>query len=91
MSEIRKVRIQTAEPRGARYPGAVEEGFYIVEDGTVTLVDKRGTAIDKHRLSREVRPGQDPHSIAAILLRQWKRPKNSEFNRVLHYPKIGMA
>jgi hypothetical protein len=91
MSEIRKVRIQTAEPRGARYPGAVEEGFYIVEDDSIVLTDKRGTPIDKHRLSRELNPGQDPHSIAAILLRQWKRPKNSDFNRKIVYPKIGVA
>ena len=88
MPEIRRVRIQVSEPRGARYPGAVEEGHYIVEDGTVTLVDKRGTPIDKHRLSRELNPGQDPHSIAAILLRQWKRPKRSDFNRPLHYQKV---
>jgi hypothetical protein len=86
--EIRTVRIQVAEPRGARHPGAVEEGHYIVEDGTVTLVDKRGTAIDKHRLSRELKPGEDPRSVAAILLRQWKRPKSSDFNRVLRYPKV---
>jgi hypothetical protein len=26
--EIRTVRIQVAEPRGSRYPGAVEEGHY---------------------------------------------------------------
>jgi hypothetical protein len=89
VSEIRTVRIQTAEPRGARYPGAVEEGHYVVEGGdTITLVDKRGTAIDKHQYSRAVKPGEDPHSIAAVLLRQWKKPKSSDFNRVLHYPKV---
>ena len=31
MSEIKRVRIQTAEPRGARYPGAIEEAHYTVE------------------------------------------------------------
>jgi hypothetical protein len=91
MNEIKRVRIQTAQPRGDRFPGAVEEAFYVVEDDSVVLTDKRGTPIDKHRLSRELQPGQDPHSIAAILLRQWKKPKSSDFNRKIVYPKIGVA
>lgn len=91
MVEIKRVRIQTAQPRGAGYPGAVEEGHYAVEDGRVALVDEHGTAIDKHRLSRELKPGEDAHSIAAILLRQWKKPRGSDFNRLLRYPRIGIA
>ena len=52
------------------------------------LTDRRGVPIDKLALSRELRPGQDAHSIAAILLRQWKRPKSTDFNRPLHYAPL---
>jgi hypothetical protein len=65
----------------------VEEGHYLIKDNAVMLVDKTGNPIDRHRFTRELGPGQDPHSIAAIMLRQWKKPKSSDFNRVLHYPK----
>jgi hypothetical protein len=86
--EIKRVRIQTAEPRGARYPGAVEEAHYTVQGNTVVLTNSRGVPIDKLQLSRKLTPGQDPHSIAAILLRQWKRPSRYDFNRVLHYQPL---
>jgi hypothetical protein len=58
-SEIKRVRIQTAEPRGARYPGAVEEAHYTVQGDTVVLTDRKGVPIDKLQLSRELKPGQD--------------------------------
>ena len=51
--------------------------------------DKKGTAIDKFKFKRTLKPGEDPHSIAAILLRQWKRPKGYDFSRPLHYPRVG--
>lgn len=85
--DIRKVRIETARPRGD-YPGAVEEGFYTVEDGKVMLVDSKGTAIDKFKFSRTLRAGQDAQAVAAIMLRQWKRPKGYDFNRPLRYPRM---
>ena len=85
---VKRVRIQTAEPRGSRYPGAVEEAHYTVRGNTVVLTDRKGVPIDKLQLSLELKPGQDAHSIAAVLLRQWKRPKSTDFNRVLHYQPL---
>jgi hypothetical protein len=86
--EIRRVRIQTSEPRGSRYPGSVEEAHYTVQGNTVVLTNSRGVPIDKLQLSRELKPGQDAHSIAAVLLRQWKQPKSTDFNRPLHYQRV---
>jgi hypothetical protein len=88
MSEIKRVRIQTSEPRGSRYPGSVEEAHYTVQGNTVVLCNSRGIPIDRPRLARELRAGEDPHSIAAVLLRQWKRPKSGDFNRPLHYQRV---
>ncbi len=59
-----------------------------MQGDSVVLTDRKGVPIDRHQLSRELKPGQDPHSIAAILLRQWKRPRGYDFNRPLHYQKI---
>jgi hypothetical protein len=87
MPDIRKVVVQTARPRGD-FAGAVEEGFYTVEDGKVLLIDSKGTPIDKFKFSRTLKPGQEAHSIAAMMLRQWKRPKGYDFNRPLRYPRI---
>jgi hypothetical protein len=86
--EVKRVRIQTAEPRGARYPGAIEEAHYTVQGNNVVLTDRKGVPIDRPRLSRELKPGQDAHSIAAVLLRQWKRPKSTDFNRPLFYQPL---
>jgi hypothetical protein len=87
MPDVRKVVIQTAQPQG-NYPGAAEEGYYTVEDGKVLLVDKKGTPIDKFKFARKLKPSEDVHSVAAVLLRQWKRPKGSSFNRPLRYPRM---
>ena len=69
-------------------PDAVAEGFYTVKDGAVLLVDEMGNAIDRFKLYRKLKAGEDAHGVAASLLRQWKRPRGSDFSRPLRYPRI---
>ncbi len=86
--DIHKVTIELARPRG-QFPGRVETGYYIVHDGTVTLVEENGVPVDKYKLSRKLAPGGDARAIACALTRQRYGKSNGDFNRPLRYPKIG--
>jgi hypothetical protein len=65
MSEIRQVTITTSSPRGDD-PGAVELGFYKVENDMVVLCDETGRSAGK-RLA--IGSGESPALVAARLLR----------------------
>ena len=66
-------------------PGAIAEAWFTIEDGAVVLRD----ADDKHITSRALLRGEDPAVLARSLLREAEQPK--EFNRPIHYPKLGLA
>jgi hypothetical protein len=44
---------------------------------------------DKHITSRALLKGDDPAVLARSLLREVEQPK--DFNRPIHYPKLGLA
>jgi len=56
-----------------------------VDDGCVVLTDLEG----RHLTSRALLTGQDPAAVARALLREMEKPK--DFNRPIHYPKMGLA
>ena len=87
--DIRKVGpIQLARPRG-NFGGRVETGWYTLNGGAVTLVEENGAPIDRHRLTRKLRPGEDAHNVACVLLRQrYSKGGSGDFNRKLVYPKL---
>ncbi|HEV7464564.1 MAG TPA: hypothetical protein VGN85_11785 [Methyloceanibacter sp.] len=66
-------------------PGAISEAWYTVEDGLVVLRDSD----DKVITSRAMLKGDDPAVLARSLLREVEQPK--DFNRPIHYPKMGFA
>jgi hypothetical protein len=66
-------------------PGAIAEAWFTIEDDAVVLRD----ADDKHITSRALLRGEDPAVLARSLLREAEQPK--EFNRPIHYPKLGLA
>ena len=66
-------------------PGAIAEAYYTIEDGVVVLRDRD----DKHITSRALLKGEDPAVLARSLLREAEQPK--DFNRPIHYPKLGLA
>jgi hypothetical protein len=65
-------------------PGQIAEACYTIEDGAVVLRD----ADDKHIASRLLKD-EDPAAVARALLREAEEPK--DFNRPIHYPKLGLA
>jgi hypothetical protein len=66
-------------------PGQIAEAYYTIEDGLLVLRDSN----DKHITSRALLNGEDPAVLARILLRESEAPK--DFQRPLHYPKMGLA
>ena len=86
MALIQTVTIQLQRPRGD-FPGKIGDGAYIVEDGTVLLVDKYGSPIDRVRYGRKLKPGEDAKMVACVLTRQRLGGKSTSFNRPIQYPK----
>ena len=67
-------------------PGEVVEGYFSVDGSTVTVTNKSGGYVG----SRAMLEGEDPKALAKQLLRAKSAPEE-EFNRVLHYPSVGLA
>jgi hypothetical protein len=63
------------------------EGWFSVDDGTVTVTDREG----RHITSRAMIEGEDPRAVAKQLLREIKQPESERFNGPLDYPKLGVA
>jgi hypothetical protein len=66
-------------------PGAIAEAWWTIEAGLLELRDSD----DKYITSRMLLKGDDPAVLARSLLREAEAPK--DFNRPIHYPKLGLA
>jgi hypothetical protein len=88
--EIKTVWITTRPPTGGGDFGAVEGGHYRVVDGVVVMCDEAGKPTGQ---KRKLEAGQDPHHIAARLMREaWiKQADRSDFNRPLVYGPSGVV
>jgi hypothetical protein len=80
------VWVQTRPCRDDDDPGEILEGWFSVDEGTVTITDREG----KYITSRAMIAGEDPAALARLLLRE-KGPESESFNRRLDYPKLGIA
>ena len=85
MALVQTVTIQLQRPRGD-FPGKIGTSSYVVEDGTVLLVDKYGSPIDRVRYGRKLKPGEDAKAVACVLTRQRLGGKSTSFNRKINYP-----
>jgi hypothetical protein len=98
--DVKKVTILLVRPHGEDM-GAVEEGFYIVQRGEVTLTDAAGGPLaraspirrKKITWSRKVAKDEDAHRVAKQLL--WalhKMAKSStKFDRPIYYKPMGFV
>jgi hypothetical protein len=98
--DVKRVTIQLVRPQGNDM-GAVEEGFYIVERGEVTLTDaageplERSNAIRRKRItwSRKLAKEEDAHRVVKQLL--WTLHKMTKsatkFSRPIQYKPLGIA
>jgi hypothetical protein len=86
--DIQKVTIQLARPRG-QFEGRVESSHYTVTDDTVVLVEPNGVPVDKYKLTRKLKPGEDARAVACALTRQrFSKGGSGDFNRKLIYPPM---
>ena len=79
------VRVVVSNGNDDGDPGAIAEAYYTIEDGLLVLRDSDNRVIT----SRGMLKGDDPAVLARSLLREAEQPK--DFNRPIHYPKLGLA
>ncbi len=67
-------------------PGQIAEALWSVdEEGCVALTNREGRHIGGRALLKD----EDPAAVARALLREAEEPK--DFQRPIHYPKLGLA
>ena len=68
-------------------PGQIDVGYFIVEDGMVTLTDQNGEPIKD--MKPEKVGNADLKYIAGLLIRKRRSESNEDFNRQLDYRPLG--
>jgi hypothetical protein len=94
MSEVKKITVQVARPRGV-FPGRVVFGYYKVENDTVIMTDKDGNPAGLETgktWSRRLKPGDSAHVIAVNLTKDLRNEFKggqsvSGFSGPIPYPK----
>ena len=95
--KIFNVIVQVRAPKEGD-PGAVVEGRYTLEDGTVTLTSHAGVPVRGpagETYSKKLEDGEAAHVIAGRLTKQFRRARRGDKNHVegfsspIHYPKNG--
>jgi hypothetical protein len=88
--------IQTSPPGPGLPAGAAAEGFYVVENGKVTLTGRDGFPAhdpEGREYTRELGKDDNPRQVAALLLRNFRTKvrgaRVSGFDRPLVYPRLG--
>ena len=96
MSEVRQVIVTIKPPKG-NYPGQVTYGWYTLQDGVVTLTDRKGNPAGEEtgrKFTHKLAPGEDARAIACKLtkeLRQALRDNSASvagFEGKINYPKV---
>jgi hypothetical protein len=79
------VCVQTRRCEDEDDPGEIAEGWFSIEGKVVTVTNKNGKFVG----SRTMLKDEDARVVAKQLLRE-KAPESEGFNRVLHYPNVGL-
>jgi hypothetical protein len=87
------ITLQIAAPSRALPGGAVSQAFYVVENNKVTLTSRDGRVLhdpEGRECSRTSGETDDPHQVAALLLRNLRTKVRGDrvagFDRPLVYP-----
>lgn len=96
---IKSVVVTTAKPSGPGDLGQVEQGFYFVENGVLTMSDRDGVPLRDENNGRQIAtrllPGDDEKAAAKKLTLQQYRAANRDemagFGRAIRYPSRGWA
>jgi hypothetical protein len=91
MSDVHYFYTQTARPSEHEPTGAIAEGWYIIEDGTVILTDSAGKPISEKDFRLKPQPGEEVLAVARKLLRAKMGRQRDFLSRKLVYPNVGVA
>ena len=70
--------------------GAIEEGWYVVNDGAVQLTDRDGNKVRGEFVTRPIGPGETAREVAVRMLRARVRSRPAKaFTRTIRYQKTG--
>ena len=94
MTTPKPITIQISAPSRALPGGAVSTAFYVVENNRVALTDRDGRPVhdpEGRECSRALAENDDPHQVAAMLLRGLRTKVRGDrvagFDRPLVYQK----
>jgi|SRR5690349_13957790 len=99
MIDVHTVFVQIQSPKPG-FSGRVVEGNYIIKDGEVVLVDRRGNAAQDDtgkKYTHKLAAGDNPKQIAARLTRELRKALRgpnappSGFGGPINYPKMKNA
>src|SRR5436305_8058087 len=97
MPEVQTVFVQTEAPKGSSQ-GRVVEGKYIVEDGALTLTNRRGDPVsdaEGKTYTQKLNEGDNPKQIAGLLTKKFAKARRGNnapprgFGCPINYPKTG--
>ena len=96
MSEVREVIVTIKPPKG-NFLGQVAYGWYTLQDGVVTLTDRKGNPAGEEtgrKFTHKLAPGEDARAVACkltkelrLLLRGNSAPV-AGFEGQINYPKL---
>jgi hypothetical protein len=99
MSDVRQVTVITRNPSGSGDGGSCEYGWYVVDEGVLTMTDKDGAPLRNEntgqKITHHLAPGENEKGVAKRLrLKIYRDERPDEmagFNRPIRYPKWGGA
>jgi hypothetical protein len=99
MPEIKSVVVITANPVGEGDPGQCAEGWYVVENGMLTMVNRDGVPLRDNNTGRRfamgLLPGESEKAAAKKLTLKVHRAARGDdmagFHRPIRYGKSGLA
>jgi hypothetical protein len=82
------ITVQLRRPRDDD-PGLVDEAWFVVKDGLVTLTTRDGNSLHGEFVCSKPKPNETEREAAARLLRSRSRMRAARpFNRPLRYPAV---
>jgi len=96
MSEVREVTVTIKPPKGT-YRGQVTYGWYTLQDGVVTLTDRKGNPAGEEtgrKFIHKLAPGEDACAVACKLTKELRLALRGNsapvagFEGQINYPKL---
>jgi hypothetical protein len=98
MPDLKSVQAPVSNPSEREPTGRVTIGYYVLQDGLLTMTDSKGVPARSHggdKYEQKIGEGDNVTLIAQRLTMKIYRARNGNdmagFNRPLNYPPLGLA